>query len=144
MSRLQPNQFERREAQRNGYQQSQGLRNTLLFSQNPGCRFLFSMGVKFGTERTLASLLHTGACPSIVNSLFLPQNWLQYLYAIKAPSMKASTREAAHVQGCILLHVYKGDLYACVGFDIVEKLAVDLLLRTSFTERCIFDVFTFP
>lgn len=98
------------------------------FFQKRTYRALSSVGGTAESQRTVASLVNMVAGPLFVNSLFLTPNWHAHRKAIKAPLMKAGTRQGVSFPGLIFLLIRIGDLQTHTWwFHIVEKLAGKLL-----------------
>lgn len=83
------------------------------------------------------SLLDTGTGLSLGNSSLLLVDWRSYVKPVWALPLKTAPEQAVLVQGVISLHVFIENLHARTWLGIVENFAVDLLLGTSFIDRCI-------
>lgn len=92
-------------------------------------------------QRTVESLIDTGTSPNLVQSSFLPPNWHKHFKHVKAPLLRTSTKQAVTIKGLISLHVCMEYLHADAWFVIVENLAMDPLLGTSYVSRCILGLF---
>lgn len=55
--------------------------------------------------------------------------------------MTTAAKQAVTVPGLISLHICIGDLHARAWFGIIEKIAVELLLKTSYVDQCICVIF---
>ena len=64
-----------------------------------------------------------------------PSNWLQQARSIDAPSLQAANHAPITVDKVVLLMVTIGDTTVPVWFGIVENLAVEVLLGTSFLDK---------
>lgn len=53
---------------------------------------LISVGVNIGTQRTVTSVLDTGANQPLFNSLSLPPNWRSYVKPFNAPEFRTATK----------------------------------------------------
>ena len=105
----------------------------------------YKVVVRVGTSETdakeVTAILDTGAGPNLASKELLERSWLPRIRPTTDPGLTAATRQRIHVDGKILLTVRLGDLTARVYFGIVERLAVPLLLGTSFIDRFIDGVF---
>lgn len=111
------------------------------FFRKPTYRVRISVGVTSQSMMTVASLFDTGAGPNLVNKSFIPRNWHRYVEPIEQPQLRTATREHVNVEGVIPMFVRIGDLRVRAWFGVVENLAVDILVGTSFIDRCIRGIF---
>lgn len=91
---------------------------------------------------TVECNLHTEAGPNSVNKHFLSRSWKESIKRIKVPLLRTANHNIVNVGDIVLLFAYIGDLRVCTWFGIVENLAVDFLLETSFINRCICGIFS--
>lgn len=88
----------------------------------------------------VTSLLDTGAGPNLVNNAFLPREWQRKVVSTPSPSLRTATRETVKVEGIVRTFVQIGDLRVRAWSGVVENLAVDILLGTSFIDRFIISI----
>lgn len=60
---------------------------------------------------------------------------------IQPPPQQAVNEKIVNVEGIVLLIVHIGALLLPCSSEIVENLAVDVLLKTLFTEQCMCSIF---
>lgn len=87
------------------------------------------MEVDVWTQRTVERLVETCTIPSLVKSLFFPQNWKPQMEPIKVLSLKIAMQERVPLEGSISLQFHLADPHVCMWFDIVKNLEVDLLQK---------------
>lgn len=67
----------------------------------------------------------------------LSKNWHVHVKHFKALLLKYATKKAVPARDLISKHICKGDLHACTWLANVDKTVMNLILGTSFTDRCI-------
>lgn len=82
----------------------------------------------------VTSLLDSDASPSILKNDFLPLAWKKSVTLIKWPQLRSASGGAVHKEGIVVLLICTGDPRNCAWFEIVENLALYVLLDTSFIE----------
>lgn len=94
-----------------------------------------SLDIKGLTQQTVSTFLETGDGLSHLNSSFFPPNWRSNVKRIKSLPMRTATKQPVPVQCLIFLHRGMGDLHSRFWLGIVENIAEDLLLGTSYIEQ---------
>lgn len=60
---------------------------------------------------------------------------------IKSPPVRATNLEVLSVEGIVPAFLRMGDLRVCPLFRVLDNLAIEVLLRSLFIDRCIRGVF---
>lgn len=89
----------------------------------------------------VARLVDTCADLNVGNKNFLQPAWRKSLKATKSTPLRIANRMVVSVERIEPLFVLMGDLRVCIWFGVVKNLVIDLLLGTSFINRCIRGVF---
>lgn len=84
---------------------------------------------------TVESLFGTGPGPDLVNKDFLPPAWRESMESIKSATRRTVQRYVVSIEGTIPLFVHMGTLSVRASFGVVNNLALDVLLGTSFIAR---------
>lgn len=77
-----------------------------------------------------------------MNEDFLLLAWRKAMKTIESPSLHTANRNVEIVVDIVSLSVHMGDLRVRPWFAVVENLAVELLLGTSFIDCCILGLFS--
>lgn len=85
----------------------------------------------------VAKLFDTGGGPSLINKDFLPLAWEDFIKSTRLPQMQTANCNVFNIESIWPLFTCIGDLCVRAWFRIVDNLAVDILLGTSFIDRCI-------
>lgn len=96
-----------------------------------------SVRISSNAVLTVASLLNTGARPNPVNKNFLQSAWRKSLKTIRSPPLRPANCEVGFVEVIVPLFVRMANLTVLAWFGVVQNLAVDVVLGTSFIDRCI-------
>lgn len=89
----------------------------------------------------MESLLDKGPGPNIANKEFLQPGWKTYIKLIIFTSLRTESPEVARIAGIVPLLAYIGDLRTHAWSEIVENLAVGVLLRVQLIDQGICRVF---
>lgn len=117
---------------------------------HPSVFLLFSTDTEtpitpFRDQRTnlkpTTTVLDTGADPNLINLRFLPEAWRHRIQSANIGSLVMAARQRISVTGVIPLYIQLGDLHFTTCFSVIDKLATDVLLGTSFINRYIESVF---
>lgn len=111
------------------------------FFCNATYRIQTSVSISSKSMLTVARLVLTGISPNLVNKNFLPLVWRKSVKTIRSPPLHTLNCEVVSVDGIVPLFVHLGDLRVCTWFGVVDNLAVNLLLGTSFIDPCIGEIF---
>lgn len=86
---------------------------------------------------TLAILVNIATGANLVNKDFLPPVWRKSMNTIKSPPLPTANCEVVSVE-LFMPHVVR-KVYLCVPtwFEVVKNLAVNVLVGTSFINRCV-------
>lgn len=114
---------------------------TVTLFQKRNYKVCLTIGIQPSVMRPVIGILDTGAGPNLVAKDFLPSEWQQRIKPIRDPGLVAATKEAMVLQEMILLCVRLGDLEVRAWFGVVDRLAVRLLLGTSFIDRFVKAIF---
>lgn len=112
---------------------------SIMWSLSLANRFCVNMPLDFSSNNILteASLLDTGLGPSFVNMNSPSPTWKEFIKSIKLPQFRTSTSKIVNVEGIGPLFIILGDLRVPTWSDLVQNLAVEVLLRTFFFVVCI-------
>lgn len=93
-----------------------------------------SVGITSNTLLNVASLLGTGASPSLVNKKLIHCGQREPIKPIKSPLLQTANCEVVNVKDIVASFVRIGNLWVRPWFGIVETLASDVMLGTSFID----------
>lgn len=96
-----------------------------------------TVGITSQAMMTVTRLLDSGSGPNLVSKSFLLHKSQKYVRPVKQPQLRTTNCEPVNLEGTVRMFVHIGNLHARVSFEVVENLAVDLLLGPSFIDRCI-------
>lgn len=114
------------------------------FFWKPVYRVLICVGIQSERQHTVVWLLDLGAVRILVKSSFLQPILCSNVRPVEAPplsTLRTATNKADSFQGVIFLIGYMRILHACAWLHILENLAVNLLLGTSYMDRSIRVIF---
>lgn len=104
-------------------------------------RVRIEIGVTSKVLTTVNSLLDTGANPNLINKDFLPLFWKKSAKSIQLLQRQADSCKVEKIEGNLPLLIRTDELLVCDWLRIVEKLAVEVLLRTSLFDQFICGIF---
>lgn len=78
--------------------------------------------------------LDTGAGPNLMGSWFIPPSWRIRIKHVAELRLSAATSQPLNVTGVILLNLHMGGIRVRTLFGVLRKVAVPVLLDTSFIE----------
>lgn len=96
--------------------------------------------VEAGMSRPTVSVFITGAGPNLVRPYIFPVKWRDYTCPIYNLSLKYMSNSLVHVINKITPFDQPGDVHVRVHFDILDNLAVLLLIGTSFLNRFLTEI----
>jgi len=95
-----------------------------------------ALGFDEARMRLMTPTLDTGAGPSIIRVDALPKGWERRLHRRPhLPYIVDVNQNPVSARGMITLRLRSGGFAACVDFVVVQRLAVPVLLGTSFINR---------
>lgn len=72
---------------------------------------------------------------------FLETDWLRAIRAVNEPSLRSETNQKDGIVGTVLLHARIRDARVFRVSGVVRKMAIPILLETSFIARFVKEVF---
>lgn len=97
------------------------------------------MSVKFTPNilRLQITIFSTGAGPKLVSASFLPIKWHDHICTIGIMSFKSALNRSVHIIGKVIHFVQLGNLHVRVHFDVMDDLAVVLVVGTLSIHRLV-------
>lgn len=99
--------------------------------------FTFELGVNTQQFGPQTCLLNTGAGLNLISKASQKRQIFTNIKKQKFSRLRTATKEPISLRGKILLFISMNELSVRVLFGIVENLAIEVLLRTSFIDRYI-------
>lgn len=81
-------------------------------------------------------LADTGADTNFINEAYLRPHWKFCIRLLDLPKLRTETNEPIKVAGITLLILKLGTLQVGPWLDVVENLAVNILLGITYIDRC--------
>lgn len=78
----------------------------------------------------------------MINISFSLRLWLDHIKPADPSNLRMVTKQSVHIDGIILMFVRTGDFRVRAWFEVVEKLAVDVVFGTLFIYRCIGGIYS--
>lgn len=82
-----------------------------------------------------------GACPSLIRLSFIPAQWRTKIRCRNLPRLRTAPWYATKVVEIIPLHICIGDLCPRIWFGVVNTLALNVLLGTTYINKLIEGIF---
>lgn len=76
-----------------------------------------------------------------MTKVFLPPSWQSYMLTVDYPKLRTATYENMQTERIVPTSLWTADRWVCNSFGVVENLAVELLLGTTFIDRWIRGIF---
>ena len=81
------------------------------------------------------AVLDSGSGPNLVHARAVPGRWREYVKPIQGPYLVDAQRKRITTLGSLRMIVRLGQFKALVDFIVVQNMAVDLILGTSFIDK---------
>lgn len=115
--------------------------HVVSFFRKPTYRVRISIGAMQNTLRTMTSVLDSGAGRKLCNWNLLPTAWKESVTLIKALQLRKASWKVLNIEGIVPLFTRACNLRVCM-FWIIEKIAVDVYIRTPFMDPCLCGAFS--
>lgn len=97
----------------------------------------FSIGFKLPPMHSILCVFDTGAGLNLTSADVLDHRWLDIIRQSGMPESRSASDTRLVVSGILTLHLLAGELHTLVAFDVMDKLAVLVLIRTTFIDTFI-------
>lgn len=101
-----------------------------------------TVGIQRAVMYQILSSMCTGVAPNLINAAFIKSLWTSLIKCQYKPKLQTANKQSFLVMRTVLLHVGVSELCIQAWFAIVDSLAVDLLLGTSFLDHYILESFS--
>ena len=111
------------------------MESTILAMKTRNYKIDIFVGPNGNSAIALRATLDTDAGPNIISSWNLPPEWIRLAKPVKAPRLFTASKHRLPVIGLLPLTTRIGELRVRVEFLLVESMATDCILGTTFIDQ---------
>lgn len=106
------------------------------------CKIRIGTGLTKTIVHPTGCLVDNGEGPDLIKKDYWNPQFKFIIELIESLKFITANTEVISIHGGILLVVHMGDLQTRIWLDFVQNVAADVLLRTTYIDKCIWDEFS--